>query len=119
MSVERPLHLGFARLRVAREESLSGHDHPIAAIAALAGLFMDERTLQGTRPLRRTETFDRRDSALADGADRIHARSPLHAVDKHTASATLRLPAAEFGAAQLQVVAQNIDQGGSGLGSDR
>src|SRR5712671_7807277 len=119
MSLERTLHLGFARLRVAREECLCGHDHPIAAIAALAGLFKDERTLQGTGPLRRSEAFDRRDSALADGADRIHARASLHAVDEHTASAALRLPAPEFGAAQLQVVAQNIEQGGGGLDSDR
>src|SRR5258708_5935236 len=119
MSLERPLHLGFARLRVAREECLCGHDHPITAIAALTGLFMDERTLQGTGLLRRTNTSDRGDRALAEGADRIHARASLHAVDKHTASATLRLPAAEFGAAQLQIVAQNIEQGGSGLGPDR
>src|SRR5258707_5140273 len=115
MSLERTLNLGFARLRVAREKCLCGHDHPIAAIAALAGLFKDERTLQGPGALRRSEAFDRRDSALADRADRIHARASLHAVDEHTASATLRLPAPAIGAPQLQVLAQNIDQGGGGL----
>src|SRR5258706_14240710 len=97
MSLERTLNLGFARLRVAREKCLCGHDHPIAAIAALAGLFKDERTLQGTGPLRRSEAFVRRDSALAPGADRIHARASPHAVDQPPPTATLRLPAPQFG----------------------
>src|SRR5450631_2327057 len=67
MALKSLLHLGLARLRVAHEQRLRGDDHPAAAIAALAGLFIDERTLQRTRLLRRTQAFDRRDTTLAGG----------------------------------------------------
>src|SRR5882757_9973794 len=110
MALQRLLYLGLARLRVVREQRLRRHDHSVAAIAALAGLFIDERPLQGTRVLRRPQTFDRRDATLAGGADRIHARALFYPVDEHAACAALRLTAAEFGAAQLEVVAQNVEQ---------
>src|ERR1700681_2801638 len=110
MSLERLLYVGLARFRVAHEQRLRGHDHPAAAIAALTGLFADERTLQHTWLLRSAQPLDRRDPALAGGADGIHARALFNPVDEHTARAALRLAAAEFSAVQLEVVAQNVEQ---------
>src|ERR1700731_3066134 len=118
MSLERLLHVRLARLRVAREQRLRSYDHAIAAIAALTGLFMDERTLQHARLLRRTQALDRGDAALADRADGMHARPSFNPVDQHAARAALCLAAAEFGAAQLEVVAQDIKQRRIGLGFD-
>src|ERR1700682_2357877 len=110
MSLERLLDVGLARFRVATEQRLRGHDHSVAAIAALTGLFANERALQHTRLSRRAQPLDRRDPALAGAADGIHARALFDPVDEHTAGAALRLAAAEFGAVQLEVVAQNIEQ---------
>src|ERR1700722_12770752 len=110
MPLERPLHLALARLRVARQQCLRGHDHPAAAITALAGLFADERTLQHTRLSRSAQALDRRDPALTGGADGKHARALFNPIHQHAARAALRLAAAEFRAVQVEVIAENVEQ---------
>jgi len=118
MALERLLHLRLARFRVAFEQRLRGHDHPAAAIAALTGLLADERTLQHTWLMRSAQPLDRRNSALAGDAHGIHARASFNSVDQHTARAALRLAAAELGAVQSKVVAQNVEQRRIGRSAD-
>jgi hypothetical protein len=119
MAFERLPDVGFARLRVAQEQRLSGHDHPVGAIAALAGLLQDKGLLQHARVLGGAQTLNRGNAPFAGGADGVNARPFLRTVNEHTACATLRQPTAEFRAVQLEVVAQNVQQRGLGLDPDR
>src|SRR5260221_12786033 len=101
MSLERLLYVGLARFRGAHEQRLRGHDHPAAAVAALTGLLADERPLQHTWLLRSAQPLDRRDPALAGGADGIPARALFNPIDWHTASAAVRRAEAYFSSARF------------------
>src|SRR5262245_19401994 len=65
--VQRLLDLGLRRSRVAVEQGLGRHDHAVAAEAALAGLFGDERALEGMELFDRPEALDRGDLAFRRG----------------------------------------------------
>src|SRR6266404_1172913 len=119
MAVQRRLDVAVARPGIAIEQRLRRHHHAVAAVAALAGLLLDERPLERMQRLDGAEPLDRRDVALRDARDRRHAGAHGLAVHQHRARAALREPAAELGAVQLEIVAQYIKEGRVRLDRDR
>src|SRR6266403_1842323 len=111
MAVQRRLDVAVARPGIAIEQRLRRHHHAVAAVAALAGLLLDERPLERMQRLDGAEPLDRRDVALRDARDRRHAGAHGLAVHQHRACAALREPTAELGSVQLEVVAQDIKEG--------
>jgi len=107
---ERRAHVLLARSRVAVEQLFRRHNHAVDAVAALGGLLVDEGLLQRVQFAWRAEAFDRRDLASRYRADRRDAGTDRLAIDQHRASAALRQAAAEFGAVELEVVAQHVEQ---------
>ena len=71
------------------------------------------------RLLDRAKTLNGGDLGLAEPPDRGHAGTHSGAVDQHRAGAALREPAAELGAVELEIVAQDIKQRRVRLGVDR
>src|SRR5262249_20999763 len=67
----------------------------------------------------RAERLDRGDRPALDVADRQHARPPRLAVDVHGARAALGDAAAELGAGEAELIAQDPEQRGVGVGVDR
>src|SRR5258706_13784111 len=115
MPFERLLDLRLARLGILGEQRLRGHDHAVAAEAALARLLLDERRLQPARLLRRAQALERGDALAGEIRDRRHARARLAAFDQHRAGAALPQAAAELRAVPLQAVAQDVEQRRLGL----
>lgn len=67
---KRFAHIGFARMLLARKKRGCSHDHSVSAIAALRGLFSDERRLHGARPVGTAKPFQSGDLMVhgIDGA---------------------------------------------------
>src|ERR1700694_3990378 len=107
MTLQRLLDFCLARIRIAVEQRLGRHHHAVAAIAALAGLLLDERTLQRVQLVERAEAFDGSEPPR-DRRHRGYARAYALAADQHGAGAALRKPATEFGPIEPDVVAQNV-----------
>src|SRR5207247_11057656 len=63
--------------------------------------------------------LERGDCGIAKRLDRGDAGTRRLAVDEHGAGAALREPAAEFGAVERQIVAQDVEQRGVGFRWDR
>ena len=118
VAVQRRANLRARRLLVARDERRGRHDHPVDAVAALRGLLVDERLLDRMRLVGRAESFDRRDGSAGGGGERRRARANRVAVDVHHARAALSEPAAELGAGEAEVVAQDVEQRRVGRGGD-
>src|SRR6267378_4322996 len=110
MVVQGLLDLALARAGIAVEQRLGGHDHAVAAIAALAGLLLDEGALQRVELVDRAQSLERGDGSLRSGRHRHRAGARGLAVDQHGARAALGEPAAELRAVQLQVVAQDVKE---------
>src|SRR2546429_2676826 len=72
VAVQRPPDLACRRGRIALEQRLGRHHHAVAAVAALAGLLLDERALQRVQLVERAEAFDGGDRLL-DGRHRGYA----------------------------------------------
>src|SRR5262249_8950197 len=109
----------LARVRIAVEQRLGGHDHAVDAVTALSRLLGDEGALQRMRFLDRTQAFDRGDGGIAERADGSDAGTRRLAVDQHRSGAALGKPAAEFGAVERKVVAQHVEQRRIRLGRHR
>ena len=62
------------------------------------------------RPVRRTQALDRDDFPAGNGRERLAAGFLRSAVDQHHAAAALLEAAAEFGARQAEMIAQDIEQ---------
>jgi hypothetical protein len=101
------------------EERLRGHDHAVDAVAALHGLFVDERLLQRVGLVHAAEPFERGDRAALDGGDRQHARTHGRAVQMDRARAALRKAATELRSVQSQLVTQHVQQHRVGFGLHR
>jgi len=106
-------------LRIAVEQVGRRHDHAARAIAALSRLLIDEGLLQRVRLVERAEPFERGHLVSLDRAYRRHAGASSRAVDQHRAGAALRQAAAVFGAIELEIVAQHVEQRRVRLGIDR
>ena len=94
-------------LAVPVEERFGGQDHAVQAEAALRGLLVDERLLDGMRTLGCAETFKRGDPGVADRAYARDARPDRLAVGNNCACTALIQPAAELGPTELKVVGQD------------
>src|SRR4029077_5967088 len=76
---------------------------------------LDEGFLEPVRLLRRAETLERDDVLRADRGDRRDARARGFSVEENRAGAALGHAAAETWAAQLEIVAQDVEEGCVGL----
>ena len=110
MPVERVDDLGARRLGVAVEQRLGGHDDAGQAVAALAGLLVEEGLLQRMQLVRRAEPLDGGHAAAGDRAGLARAGEDRLAVDQHHAGAALLQPAAVARAHQAEMVAQGLQQ---------
>src|SRR5690242_12874396 len=106
---QRVTYRVFAGPRVLVEKGLGCHDHAVDAVAALRRLCVDERLLDPVRPLSGPESFERRHLFAAHGGQRGDARADRLAVDDHRARAALAEPAAEAGAFEIKIVAQDVE----------
>lgn len=100
------------------ENSLGGEDHATQAKAALRRLLLDECLLNRVRTIDSSKPFERRDLGAADGAHRRHARTDRSATRNYRACPALSKAAAELGAAQAQIVAENIQKRGRRIDID-
>src|SRR6476469_8327245 len=116
VALDRVADLLVRRVGVAGQEIRCGHDHPRRAEPALEavlrpepGLERVERTVGSLHPLDRPDV-------RAVGLDREH-RAALHglAVDGHGARPALAGVAADVGAGELEVLAEELDEHPSGL----
>ena len=71
------------------------------------------------RLVERAETFERRDLGCPERPTGVTQERVGLAVDQHGAGAALREPAAEFGAVELEIVAQHVEQRRVRLGRHR
>src|SRR5687767_7341952 len=110
MPVERGDDIAAAGRGIAIEQRLGRHDDAAQAIAALAGLLVEESLLQGMRLGWRAQPFDGRDLAIGQRADFAGAGVGGLAVDQHHAAAALLQATAVARAHQAEVVAQNVEQ---------
>src|SRR3984885_7958584 len=108
----------FGRVRVAHQQRLGRHDHAVEAIAALRGLLGNKSFLHGVGVDAGAETFKCHDVAAGAAFDRDHAGASRHAVDQHGASAAFAEATPVFRSVQFEVVAQHMEQGGVGRGTD-
>src|SRR5438876_5546747 len=86
---------------------------------SLSRLLIDEGLLQRVRLVERAEPFERGHLVSLDRAYRRDAGASGRAVDQHRAGAALRQAAAVFGAIELEIVAQHVEQRRVRLGIDR
>src|SRR6185312_15113216 len=100
------------------QKRLRGHDHAIDAVAALGGLFVDERLLQRTWLLHAAQVLERGDLVALGGGGRKHARMHSRAVQVDGAGTAFGKTAPELGPVQPQLVTQHIEQHRAGLGLD-
>src|SRR5688572_24529949 len=107
---ERLLNLLVGGARVLVEERFGGEHHTAQTEAALRGLLVDEGLLNRMQFLRCAETLERGDLGARHRADRRDAGPDGLAVRDHRARAALAEAAAELGAAQFEVVAQDEQQ---------
>ena len=112
---QRLLDFRFAGFRILVEKSFRRQNHAVQAEPALRGLFVDERLLNRMRFFRRAQPFERHDLLAGHSAHRRHAGPHRRAVHDRRTGAALAQAAAELRAAQLQIVAQGIEQGSRGV----
>jgi hypothetical protein len=111
--------LRVGRFGILVEERLRGEDYATQTETTLRRLLVDEGLLNGVRLLGRTETFQRNNLSVVH---RTHwgntgaKRTPIH--DDRTRSA-LTEPATEFWSAQMELVAEDIEQGCCRIGINR
>src|SRR5260370_27505752 len=98
------------------EERFRGHDHAVHAVTALRGLLFDEGRLQRVRMLERAQAFERGDAAVLRAADGNAAGAHSVSVHDDGARAALAESAPESGAVQFEVIAQDIEERGGGIG---
>src|SRR5712691_5829199 len=107
---QRLLDLGRGRMRLLIQQRFGGQDHTAQTKTALCRLLVDERLLQRMRPLERPEPFQRGDVCPGYRSDRRDAGPERAPLGEHGASAALAEPTAELRPAQVEVVAEHVQQ---------
>ena len=102
----------LGRIRPVHDQCGDGDDHAVETIAALGGILIDERTLDGMQTMIVRQTLQGGDSASSDGRKRGNTGANRASVHQNGAGAAFAKPTAEFGAVQSKVVAQHVDQRG-------
>ncbi len=111
-------HLGIGRRRRAGDEVVGGHEHPGRARAALGAAAGEERRLERRERAGGPEALDRLDAPSLGLARRDEARARLLAVDPDRAGAAVAGVAADLGARQPEVLAQDVDETPAPVGVD-
>ena len=93
------------------DERDSGHDLSWRAVSALESILIDEGLLDGMKCSVLGKTFDGRDLGPFGGGGEDKAGVHAPPIQMHGAGAALSEIAALLGARQLQVLAQEIEQG--------
>ena len=94
-------NLAVGGLGILIEQSLTGHDHAVDAVAALDGLFVDEGLLDFVHILGVAQAFDGRDRFVLRRANRRDAGTDRDPVHDHRASTALGQAAAVLGAIEF------------------
>ncbi len=105
-------------LRIALEQRLRAHHHAGNAKAALRGLLLDESALHRAGIARACRALRASSSRRPCKQQAARGRKDRLAVDHHRARAALAQAAAELGAVELQIVAQNVEQRRLRIGVD-
>src|SRR5437867_8883706 len=103
-------HVGFARVGIAIDQIVGGHDHARRAEAALQTVLIPERLLHGMQLAVRGQTFDRdhgRPVGL-NGQDR--ARLDGLAIDEDRTRAALAGVTTDVRAGQTEIVAEKVNE---------
>ena len=97
------------------------HDHARRAVAALQTVIVAERGLHRVQLVPLCDAFDGGDVGAVGLSDEHRAGFDRPAVDVHDTGAALAGVAADMGAGQIQMVAQQMDEEGSilDIGLDR
>src|ERR1700744_1012199 len=111
---QRFQHVRFGRLRFTNEQRLGAHDHAVETVAALRGLFRDERLLHRIGMVAGAKTFERHHLASDAAFDRNDAGACRDAADQYGAGAALAEAATIFRSVQFEIVAQHVKQGSIG-----
>src|SRR5579864_3371321 len=106
----RFLNLGVAGPRILVEESLGGHDHAVDAEAALRRPLVNKRFLNRVRLFESSDAFQRGDVGARYCIDGRYAGADRLTLYDHRARSALPQAATELRPAQLQIVAQHIQQ---------
>lgn len=104
------LHLVHAGEGVLGEQGLRCHDHAVRAVAALRGLFGDERSLHRIGFFGRAEAFEGGDALAFDRVDRRGAGAHGLAVEDDSAGSALGEAAAELRSVEPKGVSQDVEQ---------
>ena len=99
------------RMRILHQQRLGDHQLPGGAVAALRRVMLDEGFLQRIELAVLGQPFHRLDRAAVHPHGQLAARIQRRAVHQNGAGAALAAIAADLGARELQVVAQQLDQG--------
>ena len=91
-------------------QGLGGDQDAGQAVAALAGLLVDEGLLQRVRAAGIAQALDGGDRLPGDAPHRLGAAFLRRAIDQDHAAAALLEPAAETRAHQAELVAQHVEQ---------
>ena len=86
-------------------------NHAAGAVAALGGLLVNERLLDGVKPTRTLQPLHRGDRPHDSGHGQV-ARWVELTVDEHEACPTLPHPAAKLRSGQPHVMAEHVEQRG-------
>src|SRR5712691_2026857 len=111
------LDLRARRARVRREQRRGAHELARLGVAALRHALGEPRALQRIHSIGR-EALDRGDRFALYARHGHEARKHPFAVDMHHAGAALARAAAEFGAGELQLLAQHPQEAGAFRRSD-
>jgi hypothetical protein len=98
-------------LGVAQEKPQRGHDHPRRAEATLERAVADEGLLQGMQLSLPRQSLNGEDLGALGFQGREAARADGLAVQQNGARAAGPFPAADFGAGEAQVVAEDVGEG--------
>ena len=95
------------------------HDHAGSAVTALQGIFVEKGLLHGVKLIALRQTFNCGDLLLRDRGCFGYARPLRFAVNQYGAGAALAFAASILRTSQIEVLAQNTEERGLGIGINR
>src|SRR5439155_11656803 len=108
--LDRPADVRFRRLRRVGEEVRRAEQHPRRAVAALEAVLVRERSLERRQLPVRGEAFDGDDLRPVGLDGEEHAALHRASVHQDRAGAAVAGVAADVGAGQVEVVANEVDE---------
>jgi hypothetical protein len=115
MPIKSLIDLGLSWVPVSIQQTLGANDHPWRTVSTLGGLLLNKRLLQRVKILRGSQSFNSDNFRPLNRGCRHMARRNGYAINQHIAGSTLFLPTGVFDTLEVQVIPQNIEQGGIGF----